>query len=458
MNRLSVSIAIIGLASGSCSFGPDYAGPPDVVSDVTFKNAGFANPPASGSWWSFFQDAELTRIVASIQSANPSARAALARYDQARATLGLERVDEYPALTGDAYLRRQSDSDNSNFSAGTYNDYRAALNLSWELDLWGRVRKQVGSASAEFEASGYDYQAALLSLQAEAARNYLSLRSADSEIQLLEATAELRGEARRLTEKRFEKGASSRIEAQRAITEHETVLGDLATLRAARGRLENALAALTGQSASAFRMAAKPGSPRIPAAPSTVPGELLRRRPDIAAAERRLAASSERIGLVVATYLPRISITAEGGVRSLSSSDLFKPDSALWNLGPEIELPVFQGGALGQNRKLAEAAYRESLERYRDTLLNAVRETEDSMGDLHHLATASSARKRGADSAAQAATLTRKRYDAGVTDYFEVVDAERTALAEQRSAVQVELARALAATRMIQSLGGGWTR
>ncbi len=448
--------AVLAAVLSSCAVGPDYEAP-SVELEASFKNAGFDAPPPEGSWWSLFDDGELNRLIRMADRQGPSVQAALARYDLARADLGLARVDAFPAVTGDGYARRQSDSGNRNFSAGTYNDYRAALNLSWEIDLWGRVRRQVGAAEAGMEAAGYDYQGAVLSLRGEVARAYFSLRFADAEIALLEETANLRGEARRLMKARFEGGASSRIDYERAVTEHESVLAELAQLRAQRGRFENALAALVGTDPSGFRMGGG-ATPSIPRVPSAVPSDLLRRRPDIAAAERRLASASETIGLVVASFLPRISIAAEGGVQSLRTSDLFNGGSQLWSLGPEIQLPTFQGGALGQNKNKAEAAYREALANYRDALLQAVRETEDSLLDARELANASGSRRRGAASAETAAGLIRKRFIGGATDYFEVVDAERTSLAEQRAALQVDLARALAATRLVQALGGGWQR
>ena len=198
--------------------------------------------------------------------------------------------------------------------------------------------------------------------------------------------------------------------SNRAITEHESVESELEQLRARRGKFENALAALIGQSASGFRIPPDSRAPTIPAVPSTVPSELLRRRPDLAAAERRLAAASERIGLVIASYLPRVSITGYGGVQSLRSSDLFDPSSAIWRLGPEVAMPIFEGGTLGGESDKAKAAYREALEAYREVLISAVQETEDSLIDARLLAKASAARRRGAESASTASDLARKRY------------------------------------------------
>lgn len=457
MKRLLSIIPVAAVLLAGCAVGPDYE-VPGAELETAFKNAGFSKPPPEGSWWGIFGDSELNRYIRMAESDSPTARAALARYDLARGALGLESADAWPAVTADAFGRRQRDSGNSNFSAGTYNDYRAALNVSWEVDLWGRVRRKIGAAVAETEAAGYEYRGAMLSLRGEVARAYLSLRFADAEIALLEKTETLRAEARHLMKARFDAGASSRIDHERSITEHESVKSEISQLRAERGRHENALAVLVGRNASGFRVAARSGRPAVPAPPGAVPSDLLRRRPDIAAAERRLAASSERIGLAIASYLPKLTLTGEGGFRSLSSSDLFNSGSKLWSLGPELEIPLFQGGRAFADKDRAEAAYRESLELYRDTLLKAVQETEDSMLDARQLRSASDSRWRGADSANTAASLVRKRYEGGAIDYFEVVESERTALAEQREALAIERARALAATRLVQALGGGWKR
>lgn len=456
MKRLVFPSLFIAVLAG-CAVGPDYE-VPSVELEAAFKNAGFSEPPPEGSWWTLFNDGELSRYIREAEKNSPNARAALARYDLARGALGVESADAYPSVTGEAFAERRTDSGNSNFSAGSYEDYRAALNVSWEIDLWGRVRRKIGAAVAETEAAGYEYRGALLSLRGEVARTYLSLRFADAEIALLEETRELRAEARRLMKARFDGGASSRIDYERSVTEHESVKSEIEQLRAERGKLENALAALVGRSASGFRVAAKSGRPAIPSPPGAAPSDLLRRRPDIAAAERRLAAASETIGFAIASYLPRLSLNGEGGFRSLQASDLFDSGSKLWSIGPQLDIPIFQGGrGLGDKRR-AEAAYREALENYRDTLLQAVREAEDAMVDGRRLRDAASSRQRGAKSARTAAELVRKRYAGGATDYFEVVESERTSLSEQRAALAIERARALAATRLIQALGGGWKR
>ncbi|MGB6219584.1 efflux transporter outer membrane subunit [Haloferula sp.] len=448
---------LFGVSFSSCAVGPDYVAPQAEL-EASFKNAGFSEPPPEGSWWSLFQDPELSRLINAANTKGQGVRSELARYDQARAALGLARADASPAVTADAFAVKQQDSQNANFSFGTYNEYRAALNLSWEIDLWGRVRRGIKAAEANMQAAEYDYQGLILSLRGEITRAYVSLRFADAEIDLLEKTLQLRTEARRLMKARFDGGASSRIDFKRAETEEESVRAELAQIRAQRDRFENALAVLTGRSASGFHIAATGKTPTIPTPPSAVPSDLLRRRPDLAANERRLAYASETIGVTIANYLPQVSLTGIGGFRSLSSSDLFNPQSKVWTLGPEVFFPVFQGGRAFSDTDSAKAAYREALGIYRGSLLTAVQETEDALGDTRYLATASSAREKGASSAQDAATLSRKRYAAGITDYFEVVDSERTALNEQRAALAIGLDRALAATRLIQALGGGWTR
>lgn len=455
MNKLIV-IFLMALAcfTASCTVGPDYQ-PPDPQLEKSFKVAGFTTPPPAGSWWNLFRDPQLDQYIRQAATA-PSMKAALARYDAARAALGLSRADSFPTVTADAYSRRQRDSGRSNFSSGTYNDYRAGLNLSWEIDLWGRVRRQVRASAADSHAAQLDYQAALLSLHGEIARAYLSLRFTDAEISLLARTESLRRKARRLMKARFEQGVDSQIDYHRSVTEHERLLAELAQLQATRASFENALSALLGQRATTFRIAPNGKAPFIPGSPAAVPSDLLRRRPDLAARERRLAAASERIGFAVASYLPRLSLTGQGGLRALSSSDLLDSGSRLWRLGPELTQPIFQGPRGRSDRARAQANYREALALYRDTLVRAVQECESSLSDQRLLTAAVDAQSRGSSSSTQVAHLARKRYSAGLSDYFEVSDAERTALQEQRSVLSLERARALAVTRLLQALGGGW--
>jgi multidrug efflux system outer membrane protein len=457
MRTLLLILPIFALAS--CSVGPDYAAPQEKL-EVSFKDAGFNSPPPVGDWWASFRDPQLTALMQRAEDANPQARAALARYDQARAALGLTEADRFPAVTGAAFTQRNRSSGSTSQPQGgmTENDFRAALNVSWEIDLWGRVRRSVTAARAQSSAASYDYQAAITSLRGEIARTYFSLRYADAEIKLLDETAAFRQEASRLMSLRSDAGDVSPIDAQRAISEHESVRTELARLRVRRGQLENALGTLTGEGASAFTFAQGKISAVTPPAPSAVPSELLRRRPDLAAAERRLAFASEAIGITVANYLPTLNLVGIGGAQAVKSSDLYNSNSRLWTLGPELSVPIFQGGRYFSDRAQAEAAYREALEKYREVLLRAVQEMEDSLIASRELTSANASSERGANAARLAAKLTRSRYEGGIASYFELVDAERTALAEERAVLSVRLDRALAATRLVQALGGGWVR
>ncbi len=450
-------LAVVLLAS--CAVGPDYEAPTERL-EVSFKNAGFSAPPPAGDWWKLFRDPRLDALMREAERANPDVRAALARFDQARAVHGLAAADRWPAITADGYAQRLRDSANSDAPGGgaTQGDYRGALNLQWEVDLWGRIRRSNNAARADADAAAYDYQAALTSLRGEIARTWFALRSTDSEIALLEETEDLRREAERLMRIRFEKGESSRVDLARATTELASSRTALARLRESRSRLENSLGTLTGRGASSFHAPNRPGREALPGIPAGVPADLLRRRPDLAAAERRLAAASERIGVTIANYLPRLSLIGSGGAQSVRSSELFDSGSRLWSLGPDLMVPIFQGGRISSDKARAEAAYREALENYRSVLLTAVQEAEDALASARHLQDAAESSARGAESARAAARLARTRYDRGAASYFEVVDAERTALEEERTAVAVKLDRMLASTRLIQALGGGWQR
>jgi len=424
----------------------------------SFKNTGSRVPPPQGSWWKIYQDRKLTRLIALAEKQSQSLQAALARHEQARALLDFNRVDRRPTVNGEGYARRQQDSGNTNFSAGTFNDYKMVLDLSWELDLWGKIRRTVAASAADAEAAKYEMEAVALSLRADLVRTYLSLRYLDAELALLGETGELRREARRLMQARFKGGASSRIDYERAAREDEEVRSELAQLRAERARFENALAVLTGQSASGFQLKPNGRRPFIPEVPSAAPSALLRRRPDVAAAERRLEAARERVGLSIVQTYPSISITGEGGVQALRSSDLFDAGSKIWNIGPEVTIPFVQWGRGKANTANAAGIYKEALANYRDTLLRAVEETENALGDTKMLAEAASARKRGSASSATIAVLARKRYQAGVTDYFEVVEAERDSLEGQRTSLTLARERTLATASLVEALGGGWER
>ncbi len=439
-----------------CMVGPKYS-PPITSNHGTYKAVGLTSPAPTGNWSSAFSDPTLKKLLTATESANNNIAAAYARYNQARAILGLKRADRFPAVTGQALMARQQDTGNDIFELpkSPYRRYRSALNLDYEIDFWGRVRHSISKQEALTQASANDYLTALLSTKAELTRDYIALRHLDSEITLLNNTIKLRKENQKLVEARVNAGDTAIIDSLRAESQTETAIADLYRIKQRRNELENAIAALTGANPSLFRI--KPSfPPPTPAIPSGVPAELLRRRPDVAATERRLAASAEEIGIAITNYLPRVSLTARGGFASLSSSELFDPTSQLWNIGPSITFPLLNMGSRKNDKNRAKAIYYEALAKHKQSILIAFRDVENALSGIKNLNISLAAQEKSAAAASEAARLINLRYNTGLVSFFEVIAAERDHLIEQRMLVQTKAARQQATVQLIQALGGGW--
>ena len=273
---------------------------------------------------------------------------------------------------------------------------------------------------------------------------------------LLDQTSDLRKQRLELTESRKIAGTSSGLDLARAETEYQSTRAEVARLAQRRGELENALAALTGQAASGFQVVSRFTEAHVPRIPSGVPSDLLRRRPDIIAAERRLAASNEGVGISISNHLPRLSLTGTGGVQSTEASDLFNPQSVFYSAGPSLFNPILQGGRIKADRNRAEAQFREALANYRQTLIVAIRDTENALLGTRALDQALAAQEKATAASARSARLVRIRYEGGLDSLFEVTETERQTLEQERLFAQTQLARQLATVNLIQALGGEW--
>ncbi|MDB4725619.1 efflux transporter outer membrane subunit, partial [Akkermansiaceae bacterium] len=411
----------------------------------------------AGKWWSSFSDSKLSSLLSQAEKANPEAQAALARLDQSRAILGLSRADRIPTLTGEALISRQRDTQRDVFElpGEPYTRYRAALNLNYEIDFWGRVRRTINRQKALTQAVAADYITAQLSTKAEVARDYLALRHLDEEIQLLANTVKLREENEGLVKVRVDVGATTPIDSSRARSLTETARAELFRLKQRRTELENAIAVLTGANPSSFRIG-QASPPRTPSIPAGVPADLLRRRPDVAATERRLASAAEEVGITLASYLPRVSLTASSGFAALSASELFDSRSRLWNFGPEVSFSTLTFGRKKNDVERARATYREGLAKHRQSVLSAFRDVENALSGITNLDRALAAQRKSADASEEAARLIQLRYDTGIVSFFEVIAAQRESLTEQRALSQTRAARQQATVQLIQALGGGW--
>lgn len=455
MKTLSLLLSFV---LASCTVGPDYE-KPRTNTPATYKAVGLSSPPSSGAWWSSFSDSRLTSLLNQAGKNNSEALAALARLDQSRAILGIRRVDLLPSLTGEALATRQQDTTRDTFPVppDPYSRFRSVLNLDYEVDLWGRVRRTVNQEKALTQAVAADYVSVVLSTKAEVARNYFALRHLDEEIQLLRDTIALREENEKLVKARVDAGDTTAIDYSRARSQTETARADLHRLVQRRTELENAIAVLVDENPSTFSLA-KARPPRTPSIPSGVPADLLRRRPDVAASERRLAAAAEQIGINIANYLPRVSLTAAGGFASLSGSDLFDRGSRLWSVSPNVSGPIsmLTFGRKEEAKKQALAGYREALKNHRTSVLHAFRDVENALSGITNLERALSAQRKSAEAAKEASRLVKLRYEAGLVSFFEVIDAQRQELQEQRALSQTKAARQQATVQLIQALGGGW--
>ena len=453
--KIILILALLALV-GCSAVGPDYKAPSGNLA-ATYKAVGLSKTPAVGDWWSSFSDSTLNNLLARAEKNSPSARIALARLDQARAMLKIKQADIFPSGSVNGLSSRESESGNARFPplGGDFETYEVSLNLSYEIDFWGRVRRGVAQEYALAEATAADYEMAVLSTKAEVTRNYISLRSLDDEIRLLNETLKLRKENEILVQARVNTGSTTAIDSSRATSQTETVRAESHRLKQRRDELENAIGVLVGDNPSTFRLS--PASvPRTPAIPLGVPAELLRRRADVLASERRLAASSEAIGVTIGKYLPRVTLNASGGYAALSSSDLFNGSSQLWNIGPSVSLPVITGGRRKNDVTRAKAVYRENLELHRQTVLIAVRDVENALSGIYNLNRAMISQKKSADAAQEASRLINLGYDAGLVSFFEVIDTQRELLTEQRALVQTRSTHQLATVQLIQALGGGW--
>jgi multidrug efflux system outer membrane protein len=441
------------------------------VADITpaewrWKIAEPGDAAPKGEWWKVFKDPVLDNLETGAAANNQTLREAVARVDEARSAARISRSKFFPELSLDPSISRQRTSANQptpiqipppfKLSSVNLNTFSVPFDLSYEVDLWGRVRRSFEAAHAQAEASVSDYQNVLLTLTADVAVNYFLIRSLDSEIATLKRTVEIREESVRILNDRFNIGTISEIDVARAKTELAGSKSDMADTVRRRAETLNALALLCGRPASSFDIAENKPTASLPIVPAGLPSALLERRPDISRAERNLAARNAQIGVAKAAYFPVLRLTGQAGYLSSEADNLFTTDSRVWSIGPGIALPLFNGGRTAAQVSQAEAVYQETLAEYRQTVLTAVKEVEDSLAQIVLRNEQAGAQAQAVNSAGRVADLAKVRYDAGVITYLEVVDAERTLLQQQRLSVQLEGQQFAAGVRLIKALGGGW--
>jgi multidrug efflux system outer membrane protein len=439
--------------------GPDYRRP-EVVSPVAWKQAAPAETLPRGDWWKAFNDPALDELVARALNANQNLAAAAARVEQARAAAGIARSNYLPSvgLNPSVSRSRTSRTTDNVQPVAESTTYRAALDATWELDLFGRVRRLSEGARAEAAASAADFESFRLALTAEVASSYFSLRALDRETALVNDGVGLRRKTLELVNSRRTNGAATDFDVARAEAELAATEADAAALANRRAALQNAVALLLGEAAPNFELlTSNVELPTVPGVPAGLPSELLERRPDIAAAESALAAANARIGVAKAAFFPAISLTGSFGFASGDIDRLANSDSKLWSIGPSLYLPIFQGGRNQANLARSRAAYEESVALFRQRVLVAFREVQDALTATQLLADQAAAQDRAVAAARRAGELAQTRYDAGYVNYFEVIDAQRTVLNAERASAQLSAQRLVNSVGLIKALGGGWS-
>jgi len=454
------------LVSG-CAVGPDYQRPA-VTTPPAFTEAGpwkEAQPMDSlpkAEWWKVFQDPALDQLETRAVQASPTLQAALDRFREALAAARATEGSLYPAVGVNPSASRQLYSGNrqaefpSTRFAYTTNSFDLPLDLSYEVDLFGGLRRAAENARDLAQAQGAAYQNTLLALEAGVAQNYFTLQSLTTQRDLLVKDIALLGDALDLVRKLRRGGANSDLDVYQAETELTTVQSSAVATDQAIAAQRHALAVLVGQPPEGFAIETPPVGHQVPAVPVGLPSDLLERRPDVATAERTLAAANARIGVAKAAFFPVIGLTAFAGANSSDLNNLLTWGSREWAVGPQISAPLFNGGTNLANYRQAKAAYDEARSNYRQQVLVAFQEVEDGLSDLRFLADQTGLLEQSVASASNATRLSTLRYKAGLVSYIEVIDSQRTQLASELSLTQTRAARLTATVLLVRALGGGW--
>ena len=455
-----MAAALLALVISGCAVGPDYQRPttPDVSAFKELEGwvpAAPADTLERGPWWSLFGDPVLDQLAARVDVSNQNVAAAVAAYVQARALVREQRASMFPSVSLNGGANR-SHSSSSSSGGRTGNSFDVSIGASWEPDVWGRLSRAVDSASAGAQASAADLASARLSAQGELAINYLTLRQVDAQKALLETTLAGYQRTLEITQNRYTAGIAAKTDVLQSQTQLANAQADDAGLVRQRAQLEHAIAVLVGEAPGNFSLASAAWNPVVPEVPTGVPSTLLQRRPDIAAAERRVAVANEQIGIARAAYYPSLPLGASYGFGASRVADLFSASSSVWSIGLSAAQTLFNAGATTARVDGSEAAHAQAVARYRQTVLTAFQGVEDQLAATRVLLTQQGLRRQASEAADQVEQQVLNRYRSGQVSYTEVITAQATALSARRALVQAMADRQTTAVALIQSLGGGW--
>ena len=457
-------LSVFLILSG-CAVGPHYSRPSPPVAPAyketpeNWKQAQPADQLTHGKWWEIYQDAGLIALKEKIDVSNQSLKAAQAQFQQARALVAFNRASYFPMVTTGPSASRDRLSKNRPLLGATtnYTDLVLPLDVSYEPDLWGRVRRTVEAARANAQASAADLESVRLSLHAELAMDYFEARALDAEVQLLNSTVTAYEKALELTNNRYRGGIASQVDVAQAQTQLETTRAQATDLTAQRAAYEHAIAVLVGEPPADFALPMTPLNAVPPVIPPGLPSDLLERRPDIAAAERRMVAANAQIGVARAAYFPALTLSASGGFEGTSISNWLTGPSGFAAAGLSALQTIFDAGQRHAVSQQAQAAYDESVANYRQDVLTAFLEVEDNLAALRILENEAKTEDAAVAAAEHSLALSNHRYRGGVATYLEVITAQSAALSDERTAVELSGRRMTDSVLLIKALGGGWS-
>lgn len=471
---IGVLLVLLVVALAGCTVGPKYVRP-SAPTPATYKEQASDSSQASdqwkpanpadqanrGNWWEIFGDPELNGLEEQIATSNQTLKVADARFREARASIRFNRASQFPTIStapSAAYVKNTDYAPGfpGKFPEASKGDFVLPFDLSYELDLWGRVRRSVAAAREEAQATAADYETAKLSLEAELALDYFELRNADAQKQLLDDTVKAYTDNVQLTTHRFKGGVAPRSDVAQAQTQLDTTRVQDTDVTAQRAQFEHAIAILIGKPPAEFSLAAAPLNYQPPKIPVGLPSDLLQRRPDIAAAERRMAEANQQIGIARAAYFPTLTLDGTAGFAGTQASNWFTWPAGFWALGPTLAQTLFDAGRRRANSESARASYDAAVASYRQTALTAFQEVEDNLAALRILDNEAQLQEQAVASSKDSLQLFTNRYRRGVDTYLQVITAETTELANERNAIDILRRRMDASVLLVKALGGAW--
>jgi NodT family efflux transporter outer membrane factor (OMF) lipoprotein len=471
---VALLLVLLLVALEGCTVGPKYVRPTAPTTATykeeapgSFKESDQWQPAhpgdqaSRGNWWEIFGDPQLNQLEGQIAGSNQNLKVAEARFREARAAIRFNRASQLPTISTAPSASYVKNSDySSNFSSkiqqSSKGDFVLPFDLSYELDLWGRVRRSVAAAREEAQATAADYETAKLSLEAELAMDYFELRSADAQKQLLGDTVKAYSDNLQLTLNRFKGGVAPKADVAQAQTQLDTTRVQDTDVTVQRAQFEHAIAILIGKPPAEFSLAAAPLNQQTPGIPIGLPSELLQRRPDIAAAERRVAEANQQIGIARAAYFPTVTLGGTAGFAGSQGSNWFGWPSGFWAVGPALAQTLFDAGRRRATSESARANYDAAVATYRQTSLTAFQEVEDNVAALRILEDETQQQQQAVASSQESLQLFTNRYKGGVDTYLQVITAQTIELANERNAIDIQRRRLDASVLLIKALGGGW--